>query len=75
VLLSSDQPDILHQSLIKMCSSALYALWSPAGTIQENGSLLAIMRVEEVVFWRVVVTKEGVLPTMRSPLSVVCEGA
>jgi hypothetical protein len=52
-----------------MCSSALYAFWSPAGIMQENSSLLA-MRVEEVMFWRVVVTKARVLPTMRSPLSV-----
>jgi hypothetical protein len=37
--------------------------------MQEDSSLLA-MRVEEVMFWRVVVTKEGVLPTMRSSLSV-----
>jgi hypothetical protein len=41
----------------------------PAAAMQENSSLLA-MCVEEVVFWRVVVTKQGVLPTMRSPLSV-----
>jgi hypothetical protein len=49
-------------------SSALYALWLSTGTMQENSSLLA-MRVEEVIFCLVVVTKERALPTMRSPLS------
>jgi hypothetical protein len=36
--------------------------------MQENSSLLT-MRVEEVIFCLVVVTKERALPAMRSPLS------